>query len=182
MSHLLKKNIIMSPYSINLSSTFSKCSSNFRILFSIILLYSSFSFGQKNNCNATLSVNNNRNTRSTPSSGTYYSLFLTNNSTTENHFKLSSKNGNLNCQNPDNSLTKNNVELKIDFLDESLKPIHEIAIEGGRKVTFFVHVSVPSNTPSNTWSCTEIIASATNCNNYEIKTLLKTLVISSSEE
>lgn len=150
------------------------------MLFFIFL--NSFLFAQSTKCNSSLNVEKQRNVRSTPSDGTYYSMILDNNSTTTSIYTLSSANKNLNCQNPDNTNSTDNVELNINFLDENLKPIKEISIQAGQKIKFFVHITVPSNTKVNKWSCNEIIASSKDCANYEASTLLKTLVISSNED
>lgn len=139
-------------------------------------------FSQSNKCNASLIVEHERNVRSTTSNGTYYAMMLTNHSTITTNYTLKAQNNISNCHNPDDSKSINNVELNITFLDKNQKTIKEISVQAGQKIHFYVHVTVPSNTKVNNWSCTEIIANSEECLDYKLKTVLKTLVISSSEE
>lgn len=169
-------------HTINKNSNLSFNLNKLKFCLFFFILFSSFTFGQSNKCNASLHVEKERNIRSTPISGTYYTMILTNNLSTASTYVLQSVSSNLNCQNPDNSKSINNVSLEINFLDENLKPIKEIAIQAGQKTKFFVHITVPKNTNSNKWACTEIVASSKECKDYDVRTLLKTLVMSSSEE
>ncbi len=146
------------------------------------IFFNSFLYGQTTKCNVSLNVEKQRNTRSTTLEGTYYAMILTNISATQSTYTLTSENRNLDCQNPDNTSSNDNVELKINFLYEKLKPINEISIQSGQKIKFFVHITVPKNTNINKWSCTEILANSKECTDYEVRTLIKTLVISASED
>lgn len=157
-------------------------SKKLKTIFLFFIFFNSFLYGQTTKCNVSLNVEKQRNIRSTTLEGTYYAMILTNNSTTKSTYILTSENRNLDCQNPDNISSNDNVELKINFLDEKLKPISEISIQSGQNIKFFVHVTVPKNTTVNKWSCTEIMANSIECSDYGVRTLLKTLVISASED
>lgn len=166
----------------NKKSTSSSSMIKLKISVFFFVLFTSLLFGQSNTCNISLSVDKQRNVRSTPMEGTYYSMLLTNNATVASTYSLNAAYSNLDCQNPDNSNAKDNVELTIQFLDVSQKPIKEISIQAGQTIKFFVRITVPINTNLNKWSCTEIIASSKECKGYDSKTLLKTLVIGSNED
>lgn len=157
-------------------------SKKLKTTFLFLIFFNSFLYGQTTKCNVSLNVEKQRNIRSTTLEGTYYAMILTNNSTTQGTYTLASENRKLDCQNPDNSSSKDNVELKISFLDDKLKPINEISIQSGQKIKFFVYVTVPKNTTVNKWSCNEIIANSKECTDYEARTILKTLIISTSED
>jgi hypothetical protein len=153
----------------------------FLILF--LITTSSMAFAQNNlSCNAELKVEKDRNIRSSPSDGTYYSMVLTNKSTKADLFSLSYQNFNGNCDNPDGSNSSRNVNLKVDFVDQNLKSINEISLNPGQTVNFYAHINVPKGTVSNSWSCTKVMAESQNCQVFNTTTILRTLVIDSSEE
>lgn len=172
----------MRSHNVNINSNHSLSLNKLKICLFFLILFSSVLFGQSNKCSATLNVEKGRNVRSTPIDGTYYSMILTNNLPVANTYILKSENSNVNCENPDKSESINNIELKINFLDENLKPIREILIQAGQKTKFLVHITVPLKANPNKWACTKIIASSINCSDYEVSTLLKTLIMSSNEE
>lgn len=149
----------------------------FMILFNVAISYS-----QSNQCNATLIVEKDRNVRSAPQNGTYYSMILTNNATVTNTFSLNSSIINNSCQNPDNSSSSQNVIVTSNFLDKNLNSISEITISPGQKIKFFVHITVPIGTSTSKWCCTKISATSNICPTYEVNTVLQTLVIKSTED
>lgn len=148
-----------------------------KLCFILCMFFNYSLFAQSSNCLASLNVEKDRNIRSTPPDGTYYSMVLSNKSSTINTYVLDYENLKLNCQNPDNSSTAKNVTLEINFLDKNLKSINEITISPGTEIKFFVHITVPKNTNSNSWCCTEIIARSKNCSGYKVNTTLKTFVM-----
>ena len=93
-----------------------------KLTFFIILFNVTISYSQSNQCNATLNVEKDRNVRSAPQNGTYYSMILTNNGSVTNTFTLNSNIINNSCQNPDNSNTSQNVIVTSTFLDKKPSP------------------------------------------------------------
>ncbi|WP_316633126.1 hypothetical protein [uncultured Flavobacterium sp.] len=159
----------------------SKINSNF-ILVLIFILISTFAFAQSGSCNATLIVENNGNIRSTPPAGTYYSMVLTNNSSSTDTYILSAKNINNSCANTDGSSTATNVIINTDFIDSQKSTISEISIGAGQSVNFYIHVTLPVNTAVEKWSCDQITATSKNCTNYSINTVLHTYIINPSND
>ncbi|OXG00537.1 hypothetical protein BC749_105236 [Flavobacterium araucananum] len=143
----------------------------------LFILLSSISFAQSGSCNATLIVENNGNIRSTPPDGTYYAMVLTNNSSLTDTFVLSAKNINATCANTDGSSTAGNVMINTDFIDSERNSLSEITLNAGQSVNFYIHITIPTGTSIQKWSCNEITATSKNCTNYAIATVLHTYVI-----
>lgn len=149
-----------------------------RNLFSLFFfLIAATSFAQSGSCNALLIVENNGNIRSTPLDGTYYSMVLTNNSSSTDTFVLSSKNINASCTNTDGSSTTSNVIINTDFIDSERNSLGEITLNAGESVNFYIHITVPAGTSIQKWSCNQIIATSKNCTNYAVDTVLHTYII-----
>jgi uncharacterized membrane protein len=144
------------------------------------ILNTSFSFSQT--CNADLSAFNNRNSRSTSSSGTYFKMTITNKGTTSDVYNLSSVNINNSCVNSDGSSNLLNVNLNISYTDINLNSITTIAINAGETKNFLVHVTIPTNTPLNRWCCTNILATSSICTNFKVNATIHTLLINSNDD
>ncbi|WP_264564044.1 hypothetical protein [Flavobacterium sp. N3904] len=153
-------------------------------LFIAILLFFAMNdlYSQSNSCKATLQVEKNRSTQSTPPEGTSYNLQLTNNGVSNATYSLSYSNVNSNCSNNDGSDSARNITLNISFTDTRSNSISEISINPGESVTFIVNITVPKGTAVNKWNCTEISASSTNCATYKTSTILHTLVNDPNQE
>lgn len=151
-------------------------------LFFILIVNSAITYGQSNVCNASLKVEQERNTRSTPLEGTYYSMIISNSSSFSDTFSLLSLNINSSCRNSDGSSSANNVNIEAAFLDANLKSINEISISAGESIKFFLHITVPRGTATNKWCCTQIIAESKTCSNYKVNTILHTLIIDSNDD
>lgn len=169
------------------TTNFRKIDKNFtsyllRCIILIFVLNTVTVLGQSNSCSALLKVEKDRNTRSTPQDGTYYTMLISNNGSATDVFRLSALNVNSTCANTDGSDTTKNVKLNPLFLDANRNPITEISVNPGQTVSFFVHIVVPINTPFNKWNCTQISAKSRLCNTYEVNTVLHTLVINPSED
>jgi len=143
----------------------------------LFFLISTISFAQSGSCNGTLIVENNGNIRSTPLDGTYYSMVLTNNSSSTDTFMLSVKNINASCANTDGSSTTGNVIINTDFIDSERNSLTEITVNAGQSVNFYIHITVPVGTSIQKWSCNQVTATSKNCTNYAIDTVLHTYVI-----
>lgn len=132
-------------------------------------------------CSAVVKVDQDRNARSTPAAGTYYSMLLVNKGNAPEIYFLSSENANATAKNDDGSSNAKNVVLNVEFLNKGLKPIREILVKPGETVNFFAHILVPAGTPADRWSATQVIAKSKTCSNYKVDTILRTLVISSDD-
>lgn len=153
-----------------------------RCIILIFVLNTSIALAQSSSCSALLKVEKDRNTRSTPSDGTYYSMLISNNGTANDVFRLSALNVNSTCANTDGSDTSKNVKLNPVFLDANRNPISEINVNRGQTVSFYVRMLVPANTQVNRWSCIQVVAKPSLCSSYETSTILHTLVINPSED
>ena len=143
----------------------------------LFFLITTISFAQSGSCNATLIVENNGNVRSTPLDGTYYSMVLTNNSSSADTFVLSNKNINASCANTDGSSTAGNVIINADFIDSERNSLSEITLSAGQSVNFYIHITVPAGTSIQKWSCNQITATSKNCSSYAVDTVLHTYII-----
>ncbi|MDP5202466.1 hypothetical protein [Flavobacterium sp. DG2-3] len=147
-------------------------------IFALLLcLITTVSFAQSGSCNATLIVENNGNIRSTPLDGTYYSMVLTNNSSSTDTFVLSSKNINASCANTDGSSTAGNVIINTDFINSSRNSLSEITLSAGESLNFYIHITIPAGTSIQKWSCNKITATSKNCTSYAVDTVLHTYII-----
>jgi hypothetical protein len=141
-----------------------------------LVLCTAISFAQSGSCSATLQVEKDRNTRSTPAAGTYYTMIISNTGMSNTTYTLSSSNVNSSCANNDGSSNSNNVNLTANFVDINLNPISEISLSSGQTVSFLVNIKVPVGTTLSKWNCTQITATSTSCSNYKVNTILHTLV------
>ncbi|MDA6071824.1 hypothetical protein NJT12_19545 [Flavobacterium sp. AC] len=151
----------------------------FAILFCLI---SSISLAQSGSCNGTLVVENDGNIRSTPPDGTYYSMVLTNNSSSTDTFVFSSKNINASCANTDGTSTANNVIINTDFIDSERNSLSEITLNAGQSINFYIHITLPSGTTLQKWSCNQVTATSTNCADYSFNTVLHTYIINPAND
>ena len=148
----------------------------------IVLLFCSTIYSQQNNCSATLNAEKNRNSRSIPPDGTFYKMQITNTSLFVNSYIIVAENNNNNSENIDKSSTSSNVNLTFKLLDENKNSIDKVKLNPGETLFFLVHAEVPSGTNYNKWCNTQIIAKSISCSNYEVETVLHTLVISSNSD
>ena len=148
----------------------------------LFFLITTISFAQTGSCTATLIVENDGNTRSTPLEGTYYSMLLTNNGNTADTYTLHSKNTNDACSNPDGSATSANVTIGTAFIDAERNTISEISLNAGQSVNFYIHITIPAGISIQKWSCNQVTATSKNCTNYAVNTVLHTLIINPVNE
>lgn len=148
-------------------------------LFCIFLIHS-FSFAQ-GNCQATLEVSKNRNSRSSTTNGTYFKLTLTNVSVIADTYDLTYINNSNTCS----SGTENqigNVNLNIQFENLNFNSLSKIVLQPNESIEFYAHIIIPLGTPINKWCCSEIIATSNNCSSYQIITDIHTYVITTNNE
>lgn len=159
-------------YIFSLRNVFKK-----NLLILLLFFTTTISLAQSGSCNATLIVENNGNIRSAPLDGTYYSMVLTNNSSSTDTFVLGAKNVNSSCANTDGSSTAGNVIINTDFIDSTRSTLSEITLNAGESVNFYIHITIPAGTSVKKWSCNEITATSKNCSNYTAATVLHTYII-----
>jgi hypothetical protein len=170
------------PQSISRCTHFLK-SKIFSIYLPLILAFvTTISFGQTNSCTADLRVEKDRNIRSTPLDGTYYSMLITNSGTSADTYHLFTSNINNSCTNTDGSSTANNVALNTTFIDTNKNPISKVSVNPGDSVNFFIKVTVPVGTTLEKWCCTQVTAQSKTCDDYTVNTVLHTYVIDSSKD
>lgn len=145
-------------------------------------LIASISFAQSGSCNGLLVVENNGNIRSTTIQGTYYSMVITNNSSSADTFALSTKNINASCANTDGSSTSGNVIINTDFIDSEKNAISEITLDAGQSINFYIHITIPVGTSLQKWSCNQVTATSKNCANYSVSTDLHTYIINPAND
>ncbi len=148
-----------------------------------VLLNVTFSFSQ--NCNATLSVEKNRNVKSVYKNGATYTMVLTNNSSQTAVYNLSSTILKESCATENRKTSVPNVALNVAFRSSSKTSYNlngnSITLKGGETKTFQVFLTIPERTPYNSWSCIEIDAKATGCNGPAASTVLRVFVPEPSE-
>ena len=154
-------------------------SSNFLIL---CLTLISFGVYAQSSCDVDISAKKNRNSKNVSDLGSSYRMVITNNGDSADTFILSSKDVNSSCSNPDGSSSVNNVVLAYEFLDANNNKVTEISLNVGETYNFLVSVIVPSATKKNSWSCVEIMASSSKCDNYSATTLLQSMVIDPNQD
>ena len=142
------------------------------------------------NCESELTVEKNRNTRSADETGTSFRLVLKNTSSTTQTYYLSANNAATACTNNSkynqrSAGSKNvslNVSLETKNSDHSQRSkLNEITLNSGQSYSFDVYVSVPKNTPYNTWSCIQVEAKSKSCGTLSSKTTLNVYVPDPSE-
>lgn len=170
----MKTNTTLHRFDTKISTTISK------FILILLVLSSAVAVGQTK-CTADLRVEKDRNTRSTPTDGTYYSMQISNTGKAVDVYSLSAMNL-TDCSNSDGSSSAKNVSLTAVILDKNLKPIDELKVNPGETMLFFVHMLVPKGTPFDKWNCTQITAKSKMCTTYKVHTILHTLVINPSED
>lgn len=153
----------------------------------ILLLIFSFAFctysvNAQTDCKVDINAKKNRNSKNVSLEGSAYRMVITNNGIATDTFVLNSKDINNTCTNPDGSNNAGNVVLNYEFLDSNNNKITSITLNAGETYNFLVSVIVPNETITNKWSCVEIVASSTNCENYSSSTNLQSMVIDPSQD
>jgi len=152
------------------------------IILSTIFTVATYNTYAQTDCNIDIKATKNRNSKNISIEGSAYRMEITNNGNTRDTFVLSSKDINDICTNPDGSSNADNVVLNYEFLDSENNKITSITLNAGETFNFLVSVHVPGGTTINKWSCVEIVASSTNCDNYNSSTVLQSMVINPIEE
>lgn len=149
----------------------------------ILLLLSSTVSAQSGNCSAKFVVENNGYVRSTPLTGTFYSLVLTNTGSSTDIYNLISSNQNgLLSSNPDSSNASLNVMLNSRFVDESDNVLTSISLEPGKTISFYLEIIVPTGTEYNKWNTMKVVAKSKLCTDSINDLVLHTHVIDVNEK
>jgi len=155
----------------------------------IILLVIAFSFfgvssGIAQNCSADLVVEKNRNVRSADEDGTTFMLILTNTSSQNTSYTISTVNLKESCDTNNRRTSLSNVDLDIDIQDNMSRSLfgNSITINAGQSYKFMVHVEVPKGTSFNRWSCIEVQAKSEFCSTISAETTLRVFVPDPTEE
>jgi len=145
-------------------------------------------------CNAELVVEKGRDSRSiTQGDPTVYTLLLTNTSSGANEYTIVTKYNSNSCESSNKKAGFSNVTLNAQVLDidnvkKSAKNINrkstnKIRLKSGESYKFYVEVSTADKVKDNVWSCTEVLAIGTKCNEKNAaKATLKTYLRNASEE
>ena len=143
-------------------------------------------------CNAKLVVEKGRNSRSIAQGDpTVYTLLLTNTSGAASEYSVITKFNSGACGDSNRNIAKSDLNLssKVLSADSFKKPaatrrnLNKIKLSPGQTYKFYVEVSTAEKSQDNVWSCTEVLAIGTNCDeNNAAKTTLKTYLRSASDE
>lgn len=147
----------------------------------ILVFNTSVAFGQSGSCSANLKVEKDRNTRSTPLDGTYYSMVITNTSGASSVFLITPNDSDM-ADKPINGGNTSIPKLQASILDSDLNPIDRISLSSGQSVNFLVHISVPSGIAYSRTYDTTIVAKSLSCSNYSTNTVLHTFVMNPNED
>jgi hypothetical protein len=134
------------------------------------LVASIFNSSEKNveyyqDCNTELAVEKDRSFKSADEDGASFTLILTNTSSKEATYTLSTRNLLEPCNNSYDKSTAANVNLNVSIQTNTLKGPSEnkITLKSGQEYKFVVNVTVPKGTKYNTWSCIDVEAKSENC-------------------
>ena len=147
----------------------------FRILFvfSLFIWTVSTTSSVAQNCDAKLSVYQDRDARSvTKGNPTQFQLILTNNSSSSQTYSLTYKDQGVDCE-LESKQTKsdnNGHNYLVDFLVNA-KKVNVLTIPAYGNVTFYAKVSATEDVKIETWTCVEILAKAQNCSKGTVKIL-----------
>jgi uncharacterized membrane protein len=154
-----------------------------KIIF-FFIFFTSFCYSQNMNCGVNLGVEKDRNIRSTPASGTFYKMTISNTGNTSDSYIITSQNVN---QTPNSeqlkiSNTQLTSNLNASILDNNKNRINKITINPGEVSTFLVHITIPVGTKTNSWCYSQITAQSTKCSTINSKTVLNILLMNPNEE
>jgi hypothetical protein len=148
------------------------------------ILFTTFCYSQNINCGVNLGVEKDRNTRSTPNSGTFYKMTISNTGNISDSYIITSQNINQ-APNPEElriSSTQSISNLNASILDNNKTNLSKITLSPGETSTFLVHITIPIGTQTNSWCYTQIKAQSIKCSSLNSKTILNTLLLNSNEE
>lgn len=143
--------------------------------FLCVLFVLNFSISFAQSSKVEFKVQNDRVNRSTTAKGTYYQLEITNNGQSD-IYDLLSDNVNEKSTNPDGSSVRENVRLKVQFLDKNMRPISSLKVNSGETINFLAYIQVPQGTTGDKWSSNQISAQSKSNSNTKKDIVLHTVV------
>ncbi len=142
----------------------------------LIVLLSTSSFAQ--DCGANLSVEKNRNSKSVYANGAFFTLELTNTSSSPKTFTLSTSHIAEGCTRGEKTLLSKEVAALSIMDAQSKKSLSNITLKGKETYKFYVKAMATSKTSSKQWGCYEVRAEQNGC---VTSTVVKLLIPDSSE-
>lgn len=136
------------------------------------------------NCSATLSVEKDRNAKSAyTDDGATFNMVLTNTSSRKTTYVVSTVSLKESCSNDAYKTSAPNVTLNVKIKNNESSGVanNSITLAAGETRKFKIFVTVPANTPFNTWSCIEVSAKGSECNQPSSSTVLRVYVPEPSE-
>ncbi len=146
-------------------------------------------------CNAELSVEKNRNSKSADEDGAVYDMVLTNTSNAVANYTISIKELAESCSNSNvayrtseanvsldvaingkKMATQNNKNSLSNNASKAFANNDKISVKPGQSYNFKVKVTVPKGTPSKRWSCIQVEAKSPSCKGKAASTVLKVFV------
>jgi hypothetical protein len=150
--------------------------------FFIAVLNINFSYAQ--NCSAKLTVEKDRSAKSTyKNDPAIFNMVLTNTSSASTTYIIATQNLKESCATEDKKTSAPNVSLNVEIKnnESSGAANNSLTLKAGETRTFKIYVSIPLNTPYNTWSCIEVSAKANECSQNVATTNLRVFVPEPSE-
>lgn len=148
----------------------------------VVLMNSGFAWSQ--NCNATLTVEKNRNVKSAyQDDPATFRMVLTNTTAGSVTYIINTKNLEQSCANDIHRTSAPNVALNVAVRSTtSAGPVVDaITLSPGETRKFNIEVGVPQNTPKDRWSCIEVSAQGKNCSQPAASTTLRVYVPENSD-
>ena len=158
-------------------------SARFVLLFTILFVSTSFSYGQS--CSCELTVSKNRNARSANEhSPTTFQLVLTNNSFKSQSYLIETirYEGSFLVRGENINRLDSSNNLDVAIYKDNNEIGNFLTVPSQSSINFTVTVAVPSGTDMNRWAGIQVNAGSSECSNGEVSTLLKLFVTNSSEE
>ncbi|MAP80322.1 MAG: hypothetical protein CL526_04445 [Aequorivita sp.] len=149
------------------------------LMLTVFLCLVSFTSANSQNCSATLSVEKDRNARSAyEDEGAIFNMVLTNTSSRQTTYTISTKSLEASCANDNYRTSAPNVSLNVSVRNRNNASVanNSLTLSAGETREFQIYVSVPAQTPLNTWSCIEVLAQGTDCARPATSTTLRVFV------
>ncbi|MDC8004505.1 hypothetical protein POV27_10640 [Aureisphaera galaxeae] len=131
------------------------------LTFALLFVFTASSFAQ--NCGATLTVEKDRNSKAVYENGAFFTLELTNTSSSTKTFTLSTALMQEGCERGQKSLQSAAVA-DLSFVNsQSKKSLSNITLRGKETYKFYVKAMASGKSASKQWGCYEVIADQDGC-------------------
>ncbi|OXB04044.1 hypothetical protein B0A81_17140 [Flavobacterium plurextorum] len=136
----------------------------------------SIAFSQSGSCNSEITVDGKNQQRYTGSEVSFL-LQIKNTGTNTDTYQLSAENFSNFAENPDGSITKNNVLLNNRLQTKSYAPLNKtITLGPGEAAEFYVKLSLADISKLDQWNGTSVTATSTNCPESKSQTILHVFI------